>query len=55
MGRNKDDQRTSWGDKPGKPITSSRLTRRDLGKIVLKATVGTIALNGQNPDLEIRD
>ncbi|WP_163552040.1 hypothetical protein [Candidatus Frankia alpina] len=53
--KNDDDERTSWGEKPGKPIASRGLTRRDLPKIAAKATIGVIAMNGLNPDLDIKN
>ncbi len=52
MASKKDSQRTSWGDKPGKPLVSSRVTRRDLPRIAAKATIGVLALTGgvRDPD-----
>ncbi|MCK9898380.1 hypothetical protein [Frankia sp. AgB32] len=39
-------ERTSWGDHPGKPIESTRVTRRDVAKIAGKAAIGVIAISG---------
>ncbi len=54
-GKKNDAELTSWGDKPGKPIASRGLTRRDLPKIAAKAAIGVIAMNGPNPDLDIKN
>jgi hypothetical protein len=58
MGRKKNEEKTSWGSDPGKPIKSGGVTRRDLGKAAVRATIGAVAVtsgtrNPNQPDVTL--